>query len=395
MRERKLHLLMLMMISRWIVNGFANVALIVILRDAGATLYQLSFMLAIGILDLFKFLWAPLVDRMKSPGSHFRSWFLVAQIAMIVPLACTAPLHPAQNYYFVYALLLSASFAATFRDIAMDGLIVKLLSQEERAAASGYLSACMMIGTIVGGGLILLLYNMLGWAGSIGLLVAALLLPLPFVWFFKEPMHAAVKASESVLPMLAHFFKNPGYRWWAVLLLLLGMIGTIENSLLSVMMIDYKWPVEKVGLINNMIAPGIAVLISVFIGQLFTHINRKSALIFACCCTAVTGAMIFWLTKGINITGDAYAVFVVILAAQSSLIVNTAIRIACIDRCAVAPNHAATYYTIQASLGQFGAIGLSALAPILAEQFGYSGALTVSIAIALLGAVAVSRFRYH
>ena len=57
-------LLSLLIASRWVVYGFTDVALTAVLRKSGVSLAQISLMLGVGFLFMFKFLWAPLVDRM-------------------------------------------------------------------------------------------------------------------------------------------------------------------------------------------------------------------------------------------------------------------------------------------------------------------------------------------
>ena len=55
-------LLAMLIASRWVVYGFTDVALTAVLRKSGVSLTQISMMLGVGFLFMFKFLWAPL-DR--------------------------------------------------------------------------------------------------------------------------------------------------------------------------------------------------------------------------------------------------------------------------------------------------------------------------------------------
>ena len=134
----KFLMLALLMISRWVVYGFTGVALGAILRRSGVELAQIGVLGAAGFLFMFKFLWAPMVDRYRVFGMPtYKGWYVLMQGLCGLSLLALLWFHPKNDFYAVFFCLVVASLSASFRDIAQDGLSVKILSKEEGPTANG------------------------------------------------------------------------------------------------------------------------------------------------------------------------------------------------------------------------------------------------------------------
>jgi MFS transporter, PAT family, beta-lactamase induction signal transducer AmpG len=387
-------LLSLLVFSRWVVYGFTDIALIAVLRQEGATLAQVSMLIAVGFLFLFKFLWSPIVDRYRFNQSHYKSWFLIMQALSAAGLLPLLLLEPKQDFYLLFALLATASLAATFRDIAMDGLSVKILTPDERAEANGYMSAGFMLGMVVGGGFVLIGYDTIGWRGAVFVLIAATLLPIPIMWFYREPESELPhdNSSRSFFSGLTGFFRERGNPTWAFLIVLIAGAGTMGNGLISVVLVDMKWSLAQVGWVMNVIAPLASAAASIGAGILFARMTRKVTLVSTLLMVAVTGfAFILSLTGTLSMLAVSVLVIVSIIA---GVVCNIAAKTAVTDKSAKSPDNVAAYFTIQASLAQVSSIGLGSLAPLLAEEFGYPVVFAISASVAVVAAIAVARYKH-
>ncbi len=388
-------LLSLLIASRWVVYGFTDVALTAVLRKSGVSLTQISLMLGVGFLFMFKFLWAPLVDRIALFGvPGYKPWFLLMQAACAVALLGLLPMHPAQDFYAVFGFLFLASILATFRDIALDGLSVKLLSQDERAAANGWMSAGFMLGMVAGGGVLLLAYDSIGWQGAIWALVLGTLIPIPVVWFFKEPAKAAGAAAAAAAPMwssLRDFFRLPGNLQWTGLILLQSWAGITGPSLIAVMLIDNGWSLARVGGVTNIAGPLLAAVLSLAAGYAFARVSRRAALV----CMIMAGAVLAFAK--IPIAHDGYPVGLTMAIIITSVVVATLTNIA--QKVIVTDKASATAdfgsnFTIQASLAQIGGVLSLMAAPALAEWLGYPAVLAFGGGVGLLCALLLMRYRH-
>jgi len=388
-------LLSLLIASRWVVYGFTDVALTAVLRKSGVSLTQISLMLGVGFLFMFKFLWAPLVDRITLFGvPGYKPWFLLMQAACAVALLGLLPMHPAQDFYAVFGFLFLASILATFRDIALDGLSVKLLSQDERAAANGWMSAGFMLGMVAGGGVLLLAYDSIGWQGAIWALVLGTLIPIPVVWFFKEPAKAAGAAAAAAAPMwssLRDFFRLPGNLQWTGLILLQSWAGITGPSLIAVMLIDNGWSLARVGGVTNIAGPLLAAVLSLAAGYAFARVSRRAALV-----SMITAGAVLAFAK-IPIAHDGYPVGLTMAIIITSVVVATLTNIA--QKVIVTDKASATAdfgsnFTIQASLAQIGGVLSMMAAPALAQWLGYPAVLAFGGGVGLLCALLLMRYRH-
>jgi PAT family beta-lactamase induction signal transducer AmpG len=147
-----------------------------------ATIGVLSW---IGLCYSFKFLWSPVVDRVKLPLlerlGRRKSWILLCQIVLIVGFAGLAATDPTTNIgtFALFALL--AALASATQDIAIDAWRIDVA--DERTPVE-LLSPIYQLGhrtaSIVGGAVALVLAARMSWA-MVYLLMALLVLLVIFV----------------------------------------------------------------------------------------------------------------------------------------------------------------------------------------------------------------------
>lgn len=393
--EPKYLFLALLMTSRWVVYGFSGVALAAVLRRSGVDLTQIGLLMGSGFLFMFKFLWAPLVDRFRVFGlPTYKGWYLLTQSLCAVSILPLLWLHPARDFYAIFAFMVISSLAATFRDIAMDGLAVKILSEEERATANGYMSTGFMLGMVLGGGVLLMSYDSIGWSGSIWMLVVATLLPLPVMALFKEPEAIGgphqVQATSIWLTLPA-FFKYPGNIQWAGLIILMTMAGITGPSLLVLMLVDNGWSLSQVGFVTNIAGPLIAAALSLAAGYVFARASRRTVLV-----TMILLGAIFSFAK-MPIASNSYpetlTIAIIILAVITASLTNIAQKIVVIDK-ATSSSDFGTNFTIQGALNQMAGILASMAAPALAQFIGYAYVILCAGILGLVAVALLTRYRY-
>ncbi|MCX7174502.1 MAG: MFS transporter [Proteobacteria bacterium] len=390
-------LLAFLMTSRWVVYGFTGVALGAVLRRSGVELTQISLLMLAGFLFMFKFLWAPLVDRYKVlVMSAYKGWYLLTQGLCGLGLLGLLWFHPSHDFYAIFACLVAASLAASFRDIAMDGLAVKILSEDERATANGYMSAGFMLGMVLGGGVMLMVYDSIGWSGAVWVLVIATLVPMPVMLFFIEPEsadadHRYLAQSTSWGNALLAFFKYPGNVQWAGLIILMTLAGVTGPSLLVLMLVDNGWSLAQVGAVTNIAGPLIAAVLSLAAGYVFARTTRRVALV-----TMVLLGALFGFAK-MPIASNSYpemvTIAIIILAVVVASLTNIAQKIVVIDKSASTRDFG-TNFTIQGALNQMGGNLGAAAAPALAQLIGYANVILIAATLGLLAVFLLTRYRY-
>ena len=104
------------------------------LREAGIDRSTIGYLSWVGLAYGFKWVWAPLVDRLPLPGltralGRRRSWLLASQLLLALGLVGMAWSDPAQQLAPLVACALLVAFASATQDIALDAYRIELVAE--------------------------------------------------------------------------------------------------------------------------------------------------------------------------------------------------------------------------------------------------------------------------
>ena len=106
------------------------------LREAGIDRTTIGFLSWVALAYAFKWVWAPLVDRMPLPGlttrlGRRRGWLLFAQVWVMAGLVGMALTDPQQDLPRLVLFALLTAFASATQDIALDAYRIESASEEK------------------------------------------------------------------------------------------------------------------------------------------------------------------------------------------------------------------------------------------------------------------------
>ena len=108
-----------------------------------------------GFAYAFKFLWSPLVDKVRIPlfsnMGHRRSWLLVSQLLIIFSLILTSINDPQDNIYVTAVCITLVAFFSATQDIIIDAYRIESIDQKLQGSLSSTYIAGYRIGMLVGG----------------------------------------------------------------------------------------------------------------------------------------------------------------------------------------------------------------------------------------------------
>jgi len=244
--------------------GLVNETLPVYLRTHGAGLVEIGLISAVSFPWTFKFLWAPLVDRV---GSR-RQWIVacLAGLTLLTLVLGTLELSELARWFWLI-LVLMVTLSAT-QDIAIDAYTIEATSTRELGVANSVRIAAYRISMFTAGGLLIWLAGRQGWPASfltgatlIGALTAAAL-------FIPEPKRT-VATAMSIWEPLRELLSRPGI--WAVALF--ALLFKIDIYAMEPMTrpfwVDRGFTLEEIGAI---LTPGriIATVSGAVLGGLLT-----------------------------------------------------------------------------------------------------------------------------
>ncbi|WP_169566392.1 MFS transporter [Sneathiella limimaris] len=229
-------------------------AIPVILRDQGVNLATIGSMALLFLPWVLKFLWAPCVDRWKPPFLGPRKgWIIPSQISICGLIFWMANLDPADNLFQIFVIACIISFLSATQDIATDGYAVELLEEHERPLGNGIQGGSVAIGVILGGTATLMLYEFIGWTGSIMIAGGAgLLFLLPVFFIADQTTHLAIHNKEQVSQAsIISFLKRPEARYVLYLVLAYRVSEGFVKAMEQTFMKDQGLSLSTIGLVSG------------------------------------------------------------------------------------------------------------------------------------------------
>jgi len=227
------------------------------LREAGIDRSTIGYLSWVGLAYAFKWVWAPLVDRLPIPYftmrlGRRRSWLLLAQVMVILGLVGMAISDPRQTLGpVVWCALLVAVGSAT-QDIALDAFRIESAEPSHQAAlAASYQTGYRLAMIWAGAGVLWVAawvqgdnsagYVQEAWQTAYMVMAASMAVGLLTVLISKEPVPAALPPARNVREWLqgalvepfADFIKR--YHWQAVLILSLIAVYRISDVVMGIM----------------------------------------------------------------------------------------------------------------------------------------------------------------
>lgn len=183
------------------------------LRDEGTSLKAIAFLSWVGFAYSFKYLWAPLVDRLNAPlvGKWLgrrRGWMLISQLVIAAGLLAMAVLTPKAGLATIGAAALLVAFASATQDIVVDAWRIEAADSSEELGmlSSGY-QLGYRVAILVSDALILIFANHLGWPISYGMMAVLMGVGMFATFRAAEPERAdAVMQSKSPIWTPRGFF---------------------------------------------------------------------------------------------------------------------------------------------------------------------------------------------
>lgn len=126
------------------------------LREAGVDRSTVTYFSWAALGYSFKFVWAPLIDRLPFPILHGilgrrRSWLIIAQICIIAAILWMGLTDPAENLTMMAFAAVALGFASATQDVVIDAYRIEAANADLQAMMSSAYIGGYRIGMIVAG----------------------------------------------------------------------------------------------------------------------------------------------------------------------------------------------------------------------------------------------------
>jgi PAT family beta-lactamase induction signal transducer AmpG len=375
------------------------------LREAGIDRTTIGYLSWVGLAYAFKWVWAPLVDRLPIPVltrvlGRRRSWLLLSQVAIMVGLVAMSFNDPQVALLPVIYGALAVAFGSATQDIALDAFRIESADMDRQAALAAAYQTGYRLAMIWAGAGVLWLAARAEAAGAVGyqhgawhtayLVMAASMLPgVLTVLLSNEPLRRSLPPAKNALDWLRGALVEPfadfvsRYRWQAVLILALIATYRISDVVMGIMAnpfyVDMGYSKDEVAAVTKVFGV-IMTLVGAFVGgvlamrlgvmrvlMLGAVLSAVSNLLFAALSTRGhdLNGLIFVISADNLASGIASAAFIAYLSSLTNV------------------NYSATQYALFSSMMLLLPKFLAGYSGRYVDAFGYADFF---VATALLGA---------
>jgi PAT family beta-lactamase induction signal transducer AmpG len=356
------------------------------LASAGVDIKTIGIFSLVGLPYVFKFLWAPLLDRYLPPLlGRRRGWIVLYQLALAIAITVMGFSSPTGAPYLLGLIALLVAFLSASQDIVIDAYRADVVQPDERALAAsasafGYRTAAMFAGTVI-----VYFAETLGWRTSYGLVAGVMAATVFATLWAPEPVtpgRPPRTLADAVIQPLFDLLRRDG-AWGFLLLVLLYKVGdAFALSLYSAFM------VKGVGFTLHELSLGgkLNMTISTMIGTalggwLYLRWGLYRSMLTFGVAQAATNLLYMWLalagkkfwlmvlaTSVDNLAGGmGQAAFVAFLMAQCSA------------------SFSATQYALFSALASIPRVVMGAIAGQVVARIGWANFFVVTFATAMPG----------
>jgi MFS transporter, PAT family, beta-lactamase induction signal transducer AmpG len=178
------------------------------LATVGVRRSTLGAIALVGTAYSFKFVWAPLIDRVPPPLplGRRRGWGITIQILLIGAILALGSCDPKHNLPRMAVLAVVVAFLSASQDIVIDAWRVESLSKDEQAPGAAMIQSGYRIGMLASGAGSLFIAASAGWFAAYATMAGLLVVGLLVFLFGPEPKLPAEKAyaAHSVWETILH-----------------------------------------------------------------------------------------------------------------------------------------------------------------------------------------------
>ncbi|MDY5353660.1 MAG: MFS transporter [Bacteroides pyogenes] len=376
-------------IAQAIPMSFFSTAIQVMMRQADYSLSSIAMLQIIKLPWILKFVWSPVVDRQCITVGAYKKFIIASEIVYAVLILLAGLLHLESDFYFILLLVFLSLVASATQDIATDALAVLSFGKQDKSMVNSMQSMGSFGGTLIGGGVLLLVLQHYGWNVVLPCLsVFVLIAVIPLLLNKKIRIAPKELSRRARLTDFIWFFARRSI-WPQIGFLVLyysSLIGIL--SVLRSYLVDLGYSMKEIGVLSGMLGTAAAFVVSFLAGLAVRRIGRhKARFLFAVFTLVVT--VYFWSLSWFHPSTAAICVGIVLLWSaygMASIVVYTT------SMDCVRPGCEGTDFTIQTVLTHLSGILVALLSGAIADRLGYQGLFSVEVALALVSLLYIRYF---
>ena len=372
LKNRRISAVLLLGLSSGLPLALTGSTLQAWFTQSGVNLLAIGALSLLGMPYVWKFVWAPFLDRFVPPFlGRRRGWILFTQIALCIILLTLAQLNPVSQPGIIGILALIIAFTAASQDIAVDAYRTDVLRPDERGLGAAVFTLGFRLAMLVSGGLALIMADYWGWRHTYELM-AALIALLTLATYFAPEVPNTLQPPKTLFAAVIEPFRDLLQRESIFLIVLFVLFYKIGDALSLALMSNFLlrelgFSLTEVGIAFKLFGLIATIFGAVLGGILLTRINLFHALLAFGLLQAFSNLLIVLLA----LVGKNYLLMVSTIFVESFCSgMGTAAFVAFLmSLCNT--RYSATQYACLSALFSLGRVIAGPLAAVMVAKFGW------------------------
>nr|WP_311528404.1 muropeptide transporter [uncultured Ralstonia sp.] len=347
----------------------------------------------VGQAYIFKFLWAPLMDRFTPPGfssslGRRRGWLVLTQAGLVASIAAMAFTPPHAALWALAGLAVLVAFLSASQDIVFDAYSTDVLHTSERGVGAAVKVLGYRLAMLVSGGLALYLADrVMGWSNMYLVMAGLMALGIFTTLWSPEPEVSARpprSLQEAVVGPLKDFFSRRG-AWALLALIVLYKLGdAFALSLSTTFLIRaVGFSAGEVGIVNKTLGLAATIIGALYGGMLMVRLGLVRSLLLFGVLQGVSNFAYWALSVSPkHLWSMALAVGIENLCGGMGTAAFVALLMALCNR-----SFSATQYALLSALASIGRVYVGPTAGYLVQAYGWPTFYLMSVVLAAPGLV--------
>lgn len=340
---------------------------------AGVSLMTVGALTMVGQPYVYKFLWAPIMDRYTPLKLGRRlGWILLMQVTLVIGLCIMAFLQPQTHPWALAWIAFGVAFFSASQDIAVDAYRTDVLSFAERGLGAALTTLGYRMAMLVSGALALIMAAYIGWRLTY-LIMAGLIFVEIFVTLFSPQPDIVVympqTMTEAVIQPFKEFFKRDGAILIIIFIVIYKLSDAFALALNTPFLIrDIGFSLAEIGVIYKVVSLVATILGGLLGGWLMPRLGLYRSLVYFGLLQAASNLSYMALA----LIGKSYAITVVAVFIEyfCSGLSSVAIIVFLMSLCD--RRYTATQYAIFSALSAVGRVFVGPEAAMMVNHFGWA-----------------------
>ena len=197
----------------------------------------------VGIVYAIKFLWAPMLDRLRLPVvtnmlGQRRSWILLMQIMILLGLIFMSSLKPEHDLMYLAYLSIAIAFASASQDVAIDAYRIEIAESKFQAVLGASYQLGYRVSALTSGAGALYMASFYDWKLTYQVMSMFMLVGILTVIFIPESNkpantnNGAGWLKKTLIEPFSEFFKRNGY--WSLFLLMFIALYRVSDLIIGI-----------------------------------------------------------------------------------------------------------------------------------------------------------------